>query len=476
MNAVCCAVIRLRQAAGGQIKQTLVADEGDGGGLDAAHGIHRGINILAGAGLQGQRHLHILYRVLVEREHLTANFGASSAAAEVQNLVPFVDRAAGLHVDSATAGDEAPSIQCAAGLHVDGTAGLHFDGAVRPDDAALTVAGSRKVLAADADGCPLLKGNGAARRHGQRPEDLGTRLRGGGSRRRGVAGLCLVKRNQQGDAARDSVAPRDCAVGGQRNGGGQLFLCLLDRVVQLVKALAAGLKECHVLTDELRRNGAVAFDVQRGLGCGADVLSVGHIIPAHELIARRRGRRHLIGDHGALGVGVGLGDGLPVHGIAAVLGGLERHGGGHIGHQRHVGHRDLRGGVGAAGLDIDLDGGVRRKLFREFAACGDHRTIHLNCSAVLLNDIVEGQRRLCGSLVGDGQRGAIVCIAACSARAGSCADNARTIGRPRILRVAGEAQADVFIRQTGHVAFGRCKRRHGDIGQQRQDQAECQHQ
>ena len=417
MNAVCCAVIRLRQAAGGQVKQTLVADEGNRGGLDAAHGIHRGINTLAGAGLQGQRHLHILYRVLVEREHLAAHFGASSATAEVQNLVPLVDRAAGLHVDSAAAGDEAPRIQARAALHVDGTAGLHFDGAVRPDDASLTVAGSCKVLAANADGCPACKGEGAACRHGQCPEDLGARLRSGGGRGRGIAGLCLIKGNQKRDLGGDGVAPRDCAVTDQRNGGGQLFLRFPDRVVQLVKALAAGLKECHVLTDELRRNGAVAFDVQRGLWRSVDVLSAGHIIPAHELIARRRSCSHLIGGHGALGVGVGPGDGLPVHGIAAVLGGLERHCGGHIGHQRHVGHRDLRGGAGAAGLDIDLDGGVRRKLFGEFAACGDRRTTHLNGAAVLLDGIVKRERCLCGSLVGDGQRGAIVCIAAGSARA-----------------------------------------------------------
>ena len=417
MNAVCCAVIRLRQTAGSQLEHAVFSNEGNRGRLDAAHGIHRGINTLAGAGLQGQRHLHILNRVLVKREHLVAYFAGGRAAAEVQNLVPLVDGAAGLHVDSAAAGDEAPRIQTRAALHVDGTAGIHFDAAVRPDDASLTVAGSRKVLAADADGCPTCKGEGAACRHGQCPENLSARLRSGGGRRRGIAGLCLVKGNQKCDLGWDGVAPRDCAVIDQRNGGGQLFLCLPDRVVQLVKALAAGLKECRVLTDELRRNGAVCFDVQRGFGCGADVLSLGHIVPAHELITRRRSRSHLIGDHGALGVGVGLGDGLSVHGIAAAHGGLERHGGCHVGHQRHVGHRDLRGGTGAAGLDVDLDGGIRRKLFGEFTACGDRRSVHLNGAAVLLDGIVKRERCLCSSLVGDGQRGIIVCVAAGSARA-----------------------------------------------------------
>ena len=119
-----------------------------------------------------------------------------------------------------------------------------------------------------------------------------------------------------------------------------------------------------------------------------------------------------------MGAAILLSNSLPVHGIAAAHGGLERHCGGHIGHQRNIGHRDLRGGTGAAGLDVDLDGGVRRKLFGEFAAFGDRRSVHLNGAAVLLNDIVEGQRRLCGLVVGDGQRGAIVCIAAGSARAG----------------------------------------------------------
>ena len=83
--------------------------------------------------MQGQGYLHILHGVLAKGEHLMAHIGRCRAAAEVQNLVPLVDRAAGLYGDRAAAGDEAPCVQACAGLHVDGAAGLHFDVAIGPD-------------------------------------------------------------------------------------------------------------------------------------------------------------------------------------------------------------------------------------------------------------------------------------------------------------------------------------------------------
>ena len=165
-NAVGGAVIRLGQAAGNQLEHTIVADKGNGGGVDLPHGVYRSIHRLAGAGVQGQGYLHILHGVLAKGEHTVAHFRRRRAAAEVQNLVPLVDRAAGLYGDRATAGDEAPCVQACAGLHVDGAAGFHFDVAIRPDDAALLTAGGGIILAADADGRPVCKGEGAARRHG----------------------------------------------------------------------------------------------------------------------------------------------------------------------------------------------------------------------------------------------------------------------------------------------------------------------
>ena len=358
--------------------------------------------------MQGQGYLHILHGVLAKGEHLVAHFRRCRAAAEVQNLVPFVDRAAGLHGDGAAAGDEAPCVQACAGLHGDGAAGLHFDVAVRPDDATLLTAGGGIILATDADGRPVCKGEGTARRHGQRPEGLSGRGRGDGCRGTGIAGLGLVEGDQQGDRAGDGIVPRDLTALGERDSRGQLLLRLRDRVVQVVKDLAAGLKERQLLADEPRRDGTVTVKVQSGLGIGADALSAGHIVPPLEAVALRRGRLHLIGGHGALGVGVHLGDIPPVHGIGAVLGGLEGHGGTHIGHQLHVGHGDLGVGAGAAGFDLHLNGAAGCKLHAEAAVCGGRGVVHQNRTFAYHDGIVKGQRRLCGLLVGDGQRRTIV--------------------------------------------------------------------
>ena len=358
--------------------------------------------------MQGQGYLHILHGVLAKGEHLVAHFRRCRAAAEVQNLVPFVDRTAGLHGDGAAAGDEAPCVQACARLHGDGAAGLHFDVAVRPDDATLLTAGGGIILATDADGRPVCKGEGAARRHGQRPEGLSGRGRGDGCRGTGIAGLGLVEGDQQGDLAGDGIVPRDLTALGECDDSGQVLLRLRDRVVQVVKHLTAGLKERQLLADEPRRDGTVTVKVQSGLGIGADALSAGHIVPPLEAVALRRGRLHLIGGHGALGIGVGLGDGLPVHGIGAIFGGLEGHGGTHIGHQLHVGHGDLGVGAGAAGFDLHLNGAAGCKLHAEAAVCGGRGVVHQNRTFAYHDGIVKGQRRLCGLLVGDGQRRTIV--------------------------------------------------------------------
>ena len=358
--------------------------------------------------MQGQGYLHILHGVLAKGEHLVAHIRRCRAAAEVQNLVPLVDRAAALHGDGAAAGDEAPCVQACAGLHGDGAAGFHFDVAIRPNDAALLTAGGSIILTADADGRPVCKGEGAARRHGQRPEGISVRGGGDGRRGTGIAGLGLVEGNQQGDLGGDGVVPRDLTALGECDDSGQVLLRLRDRVVQVVKHLTAGFKERQLLADEPRRDGTVTVKVQGGLGIGADALSAGHIVPPLEAVALRRGRLHLIGGHGALGVGVHLGDSLPAHGIRAVLGGLEGHGGAHIGHQLHVGHGDLGVGAGAAGIDLHLNGAAGFKLLAEAAGYGGRGVVHQNRTFAYHDGIVKGQRRLCGLVVGDGQRRTIV--------------------------------------------------------------------
>ena len=407
-DAVGGAVIRLGQTAGDDFEHAFVPDKGNGGWVDLPHGVYRSIHRLAGAGVQGQGYLHILHGVLVKGEHLVAHSRRCRAAAEVQHLIPLVNRAAGLYRDRAAAGDKAPRVQVCAGLHGDGAAGLHFDVAIGPDHLARSTAAGRIILAADADGRPVCKGEGTARRHGQRPEGLSGRGRGDGCRGTGIAGLGLVEGDQQGDRAGDGIVPRDLTALGERDGRGQLLLRLRDRVVQVVKHLTAGLKERQLLADEPRRDGTVTVKVQSGLGIGADALSAGHIVPPLEAVALRRGRLHLIGGHGALGVGVHLGDIPPVHGIGAVLGGLEGHGGAHIGHQLHVGHSDLGVGAGAAGFDLHLNGAAGCKLHAEAAVCGGRGVVHQNRTFAYHDGIVKGQRRLCGLLVGDGQRRTIV--------------------------------------------------------------------
>ena len=408
MDAVGGAVIRLGQAAGNQLKHTLVTDKGNGGGVDFPYGVYRSIHRLAGAGVQGQGYLHILHGVLAKGEHLVAHFRRCRAAAEVQNLVPFVDRAAGLHGDGAAAGDEAPGIQGRTALHGDGAAGFHVDPAVGSDHLSNTAASSSIVLSADADGCPILKCDGTAFRHGQRPEYLGARLGGGGRRGSGIAGLGLVKRNQKCNSSRNGIAAADRTIGLQGNLGLAVCLRIGDRIVQVVEHLTAGLKERQLLADEPRRDGTVTVKVQGGLGIGADALSAGHIVPSHKAVALRRGRLHLIGGYGALGVGVHLGDSLPVHSIGAVLGGLEGHGGAHIGHQLHIGHGDHGVGAGVAGFDLHLNGAAGCKLLTEAAVCGGRGVVHQNRTVAYHDGIVKGQRRLCGLVVGDGQRRTIV--------------------------------------------------------------------
>ena len=477
MDAVGGAVIRLGQTAGDDFEHAFVPDKGNGGGVDLSYGVYRSIHRLAGAGVQGQGYLHILHGVLVKGEHLVAHSRRCRAAAEVQHLIPLVNRAAGLYRDRAASGDKAPRVQVCAGLHGDGAAGLHFDVAIGPDHLARSTAARRTILAADADGRPVCKGEGAARRHGQRPEGLSGRGGGDGCRGTGIAGLGRVKGDQQGDLAGDGVVSRDLAALGKCDDSGQLLLRLRDRVVQVVKDLTAGFKERQLLADEPRRDGMVTVKVQSGLGIGADALSAGHIVPPLEAVALRRSRHQLIGGHGALRVGVGLGDGLAVHGIAAVLGGLEGHGGAHIGHQLHVAHGDLGVGAGAAGFDLHLNGAAGFKLLTEAAGCGDRGVVHQNRTFAFHDGIVKGQRRLCGLVVGDGQRRTIVfaTAAACPRRRPSLTDDLRAAGGPRVVRVAGEAQADALVSQPDNGAAVRRIRRHGDVGKQHEHHAHTQH-
>ena len=169
-------------------------------------------------------------------------------------------------------------------------------------------------------------------------------------------------------------------------------------------------------------------------------------------------------------MGVHLGDSLPVHSIGAVLGGLEGHGGAHIGHQLHVGHGDLGVGAGTAGFDLHLNAAAGCKLLAEAAACGGRGVVHQNRTVAYHDGIVEGQRRRRGLVVGDGQRRTIVTAtaAACPRRRPSLTDDLCATGAPRIVCSTRKAQTDVGITQTCHCTTGCRKCRQRNDGQQSQ--------
>ena len=166
-------------------------------------------------------------------------------------------------------------------------------------------------------------------------------------------------------------------------------------------------------------------------------------------------------------VGVRLGDSPTVHGIGAVLGWLEGHGGGHVGHQLHVGHGNLGVGVGTAGVDLHLNSAAGCKLLTEAAVCGGRGVVHQNCTFAHLDGIVERQRRLCGLFIGDSQRRTVVATTT-PRRRPSLTDNLRAAGTPCVVRSAFETQPDVLISQACHGSA--CRR----MGWYRYDRHQCQ--
>ena len=398
-----------------------------------------------------------------------AHAGRCAAAAEVCNLIEFVHRSARFRQNRAAAGDKAPCIEIAALLDCNGAVIRHFDVSIITNGTSLLAAASGKIPAAQTDGA--IDGNGRAFAHRQRPE----RLRRGSvpNRRRSIRIQCpcRVERNQKCYSSRNGIAAADGAIRSQRNLGLAVFLRIGDRFVQVVKRLSSGFKQGRRFTCEPRCDGAVAVNVQRSLCICVDVFTIGNIVPAHELIARRRSRHYLISGHGALRVAIFLGNKFSVYCISAVFSRHESRSCIDIAYQNHVGKGDLSGSIGAAGLDVDLDAGVGCQFLGELAARRDRSPVHLNGAAVLLDGISKGQCSLCSLVVFDGQRRIVGCVrvARPPRRRLGRTDDLRAAGAPRIICVARKTQADVLVSQTGHGAAGRRPRRGSHGGQQ------CQH-
>ena len=372
-----------------------------------------------------------------------AHAGSCAAAAEVCNLIEFVHRSAGFRQNRAAAGDKAPCIELAAVLYRDGAVIRHFDIAVIANGTSLLTAASCKISAAQTD--RAIDGNGRAFAHRQRPERLRRGSRPNRRRSIRIQRSRLIKRNQQGNTRRDGISTADRTVCSQGDLGLAVCLCIGNRIAQIVKPLAASFKQGRRFTCEPRCDSAVIFNVQRSLCRRADIFLVRNIIPAHELITIRRSRHYLISSHGALRVAVFLGNEFSVYCISTVFSRHESRSCIDIAYQNHVGKGDLRSSTGAARLDVYFNALVCRQFLGKTGTRRNLCTIHLNFSAILLNRIVKGKGCCCRLHICNCQCGFIVCSTASSTYAGSCADNARTIGRPSIICITFKTQPDIFV-------------------------------
>ena len=384
-----------------------------------------------------------MYEVLRKWEHLVAHIGRCGTATEVCNLIEFIHRSARFSQNRAATRDKPPCIEIAAVLDRDGTIVRHFDIAVIANGTSLLATASGKIPAAQADG--TIDGNGRAFTHRQRSERL--RSRGCANCRRSIRiqRSRLIKRNQQCNSSRNGISTADRAISSQGDLGLTVCLCIGNRIAQIVKPLAAGFKQGRRFTCEPRCDSAVIFNVQRSLCRRADIFLVRNIIPAHELITIRRSRHYLISSHGALRVAIFLGNAFSVYCISTVFSRHESRSCIDIAYQDHVGKGDLSGSTGAARLDVYFNALVCRQFLGKTGTRRNLCTIHLNFSAVLLNRVVKGKGCCCRLLICNCQCGFMGCIATCSTRAGSCAGNARTIGRPSIICVARKTQSNVLV-------------------------------
>ena len=442
-KTVCLFIVILSKATGFHFEHTGVANEINSSSICGFHCKNAAENNFVGACVQRQGNLNILNEILGEGENLVAHIGRCATATEVCNLIEFVHRSARFSQNRAAAGDKAPRIELAAILHRDRAVIRHFNIAIIAHRTTLLTAASCKISAAQTDG--TIDGNRSAFAHRQRSERL--RLGSRPNRRRSIRiqRSRLIKRNQQGNTRRDGISTADRTVCSQCDFGLTVCLRISNRFIQVCKPLAAGFKQGRRFTCEPRCDSAVIFNVQRSLCRRADIFLVRNIIPAHELITRRRGRHYLISSHRTLSIAILLGNEFSVYCISTVFSRHESRSCIDIAYQNHVGKGDLRSSTGAARLDVYFNGLVCRQFLGKTGTRRNLCTIHLNFSAVLLNRVVKGKGCCCRLLICNCQCGFIGCIAACSTRAGSCADNARTIGRPSIICITFKTQPDIFV-------------------------------
>ena len=249
-DAVSRAVIHFGQAAGDNFEHAAVSDKGDGRGIDPAAGINRRIRIFRRALLKRHCGLHILDVVLAEGEYLVADTHGCAAAAEIQDLIPFIDVTAGFHRNRTCAGNKAPGIQIAAALYRNITARIQPDLAVITGHVAVAAAGSGLILTANAEAALHREGNALGKRQGFEfilfRSCLFAWCQSSGSRRE--QRFCRVMRNQQRNPGRNrAVLCQRRFFALKRDLGYTVFLRVSDRLAQIFEYLRSRFKQARVL-------------------------------------------------------------------------------------------------------------------------------------------------------------------------------------------------------------------------------------
>ena len=354
-DAVSRAVIHFGQAAGDDFEHTGIADKGDGRSIDTAAGINRCICGFCRALLQSHCGLHVLDIILAEREHLVADTHSCSAAAEVQNLIPFIDITAGFYRDGTIAGDKAPCIQAAAAINRDITARFQPDLAVITGHITVAAAGDRLILTADTEAALHRESNTLCQRQGfkfilyRSCLLAGSQSSGSRSKQR----FCCVMRYQQRNSGRDrAVLCQRRILAQKRDFGNTVFLCVGDCCAQIFICLRPCFEQVCILRKELGCDRAITFNIQSERSVRSETFPGRHIVPATELITLVGLCSQLIGVHCILGTAVFLGNSIPIHSVRTVFCGEESYGRFNIGRQRNIGQRNLGRCAGAAGLDV----------------------------------------------------------------------------------------------------------------------------
>ena len=266
------------------------------------------------------------------------------------------------------------------------------------------------VSAAHAD--TAVDGQGGTLREGQ--GSVGNPV--AASAEQGCGSICIerlifIERNEQYNACGNGIAAAQGTVADQCHLGDAVGGGIGGCIVKVLINLPAHFEQSHAHRREPGSNCGVILHVKGSGRLGGDVLLASHIVPAHKLIAARGGGDNRIALCGAPGNGGLLRDSSSIHGVAAVFGGQEGGGSGHIGNQLHVSHGD-RGSRGAAGLHIDIYRGAGCQLLGKGAVCGDCCAVHLNGARIESHSIV---KRKCGCnclVIGNGQGCIMIGIAA----------------------------------------------------------------